>query len=119
MIQTLKEHPGYHDMGMIVSHLGVVRRTSLNGERVEGIEVTFDETTVDEIVSEIKELPGVIQIIVETCEGRKRVGDEIMAVVVGGDTREHVFPALVAAVNRIKAEATRKEEIFCVPGSKL
>ena len=29
-----------------------------------------------------------------------------MAVVVGGDTREHVFPALLAAVDRVKAEAT-------------
>ena len=50
--------------------------------------------------------------MVETFGGRLSVGDEIMAVVVGGDTREHVFPALMDAVNRIKAEGTKKKELF-------
>jgi molybdopterin synthase catalytic subunit len=40
------------------------------------------------------------------------VGEEIMAVVVGGDTRDHVFPALMSAVNRLKAEATTKKELY-------
>ena len=43
--------------------------------------------------------------------GKLKVGDEVMAVAVGGDTREHVFPALVKAVDRIKVEATKKREI--------
>jgi len=31
---------------------------------------------------------------------------------VGGDTREHVFPALIETVNRIKVQGGRKKEIF-------
>ena len=35
-----------------------------------------------------------------------------ISVVVGGDTRDHVFPALVETVNRIKTEAAKKKELF-------
>jgi molybdopterin synthase catalytic subunit len=50
--------------------------------------------------------------LINTSEGHLDVGDDIMAVVVGGDTREHVFPVLMDTVNRIKAEATEKKEIL-------
>jgi len=111
MIQTLKEHPDYPKMGMIASHLGVVRETSLNGDKVSGIEVIFDENSLNEIILKIKEMPGIVDVLVETSGGRLEVGDEIMAVAVGGDTREHVFPALIEAVDMIKREGTSKKEI--------
>jgi len=110
MIQTLKEHPDYPKMGMIASHLGVVRETSLNGDRVSGIEVLFDEDGLNVIVLKIRQLPGIIDVLVETSGGRLAVGDEIMTVVVGGDTREHVFPALIEAVDMIKREGASKRE---------
>ena len=47
---------------------------------------------------------------VQTKEGRLKVGDEILAVVVAGDIRENVFPALIKTVNRIKADASKKKE---------
>ncbi len=111
MIQTLKEHPDYPKMGMIASHLGVVRETSLNGDKVSGIEVVFDEDVLDAIVLKIRQLPGIVDVLVETSGGRLEVGDEIMTVVVGGDTREHVFPALIEAVDMIKREGASKKEI--------
>jgi molybdopterin synthase catalytic subunit len=112
MIETMKKDPRYRGMGMIASHLGVVRETSLNGTRVSGIQVTFHQDAIQIIINDIKGMEGIIQVKVETYGGRLNVGDEIMAVVVGGDTREHVFPALMAAVNRIKAEGTSKTEIY-------
>ena len=111
MIQTLKEHPDYPKMGMIASHLGVVRETSLNGDRVKGIEVIFDKNAIGRIVLTIKQMPGIIDVLVETFGGRLEIGDEIMAVAVGGDTREHVFPALIEAVDMIKREGASKSEI--------
>lgn len=110
IIQTLKEHPDYPKMGMIASHLGVVRETSLNGDKVKGIEVVFDKDAIKRIVLKIKQMPGIIDVLVETSGGRLEVGDEIMAVAVGGDTREHVFPALIEAVDMIKREGARKKE---------
>lgn len=112
MIDTLKRHPDYPKMGMIVTHLGVVRGTSLNGEKVTGIEVTFDQDIIGRIVREIKMIPGIVEVLVEIAGGTLEIGDDIMAVVVGGDTREHVFPALMDAVNRIKTEAAKKKEFF-------
>lgn len=111
MIQTLKNHPDYPKMGMIASHLGVVRETSLNGDKVSGIEVIFDEDALNRIVFRIKQLPGIVDVLVETSGGRLEVGDDIMAVAVGGDTREHVFPALIEAVDMIKKEGASKSEI--------
>jgi len=43
MIDSLKKHPDFPKMGMIASHLGVVRGTSLNGRGVTGIEITYDQ----------------------------------------------------------------------------
>ena len=112
MIDTLKAHPGFPKMGMIASHLGVVRETSLDGRKVIGIEVQVDRNVIANIIAEIKKMSGIVEVLVETSEGNLKVGDEIMAVAVGGDTREHVFPALMAAVDRIKTEATKKTEGF-------
>jgi len=112
MIQTIKKHPDYPKMGMIASHLGVVRETSLDGRKVTGIDIGSDRKVIDNIVSETKEIPGIIEVLVDVSEGTLKVGDEIMAVAIGGDTREHVFPALASVVDRIKKEAGRKKEIF-------
>jgi len=111
-IDTLKRHPDFTKMGMIASHLGVVRGTSLNGQEVTGVEVYYDQEKILNIINETKKMPGIVEVLIETFEGRLNVGDEIMAVLVGGDTREHVFPALVETVDRIKTEAARKKEIF-------
>ncbi len=112
MIESLKARPDFHEMGMIASHLGVVRGTSLNGKKVVSIEVQYDLNELSKIASDIKKMPGIIEVLIETRDGRLNVGDDIMAVVVGGDTREHVFPALVDTVNRIKAEGAKKKENF-------
>ncbi len=115
MIQTMKAHPLYPDMGMIASHLGVVRATSLSGERVNAIEIEFDTEEIDRTADEIKKMPGIMEVLIETADaGRLVVGDDIMAVVVGGDTREHVFPALIEAVDRIKKHGAKKKEFFSI-----
>jgi molybdopterin synthase catalytic subunit len=110
MIESLKAHPEYEKMGMIASHLGVVRGTSRDGQAVSGIEVAYDHDAVKRIVTDAKEFPGIVEVLVDTNEGNLRVGDEILAVAVGGDIRENVFPALVETVNRIKKEAVKKKE---------
>ncbi len=112
MIDTLKTRSDSHEMGMIASHLGIVRGTALNGKKVTSVEVRFDPEKISKIVRESKELPGIIDVLIETCDGRLSVGDDIVAVVVGGDTREHVFPALMDTVNRIKVEGVEKKENF-------
>ena len=110
MIATLKSHPDSRKIGMIASHLGVVRGTSRDGRPVETVEVVYDRERLRKILEEIRALPGIVDALVEIQEGRLQVGDELLAVAVAGDIREHVFDALIQAVNRIKAEASRKKE---------
>lgn len=112
MIENIKRHHDYSKMGMIASHLGVVRETALNGKRIRNINVSFDKRLILKIASETKALPGIIEVLVDIAEGTLNIGEEIMAVVVGGDTREHVFPALISVVDRIKTEAGKKTEFF-------
>ena len=113
MIERVKKNTESSKVGMITSHLGVVRRTSRDGREVTNIEVAYHQEALKAIVRDIKKMPGIAEVLVETREGRLNVGEEILAVVVAGDIRENVFPALVNAVNRIKKEASRKKE-YCV-----
>lgn len=112
MMDKIKQLPEYPQAGMIASHLGIVRGHSLNGKAVSGMEVSFDHNIIETIIHDTRKLSGIIEVLVDICEGPLKVGDEVMAVVVAGDTREHVFPALEKAVDRIKSEATKKKEFF-------
>jgi molybdopterin synthase catalytic subunit len=110
MINQLKDHPDSSKIGMIATHLGVVRGTTRNGKHVTGIEVKYYYDVMSDIIRDIKKMRGIVEVVVNTREGDLRVGDEILAVAVAGDIRENVFKALIEAVNRIKAEASRKQE---------
>jgi len=112
MIQKAKAHPEAGKMGMIASHLGIVRATSRDGSRVESIQVSYDHGVLSSILQDIKMMPGIIEVLVDTKEGTLPIGDEILAVVIAGDIRENVFKALITVVNRIKAEASKKKEKF-------
>lgn len=111
MIQKAKAHPEARKVGMIATHLGIVRATSRDGTPVERIQVSYDHSLLASIIQDIKMMPGIIEVFVDTREGTLNIGDEILAVVIAGDIRENVFNALITAVNRIKAEASRKKEM--------
>lgn len=113
IIKELKNHPKSSKMGMIATHLGLVRETSLSeSDPVKSIRVVFDQDAIAAIVEDARKEPGIVEVVVETRGGELKVGDEIMAVAVGGDIRDNVFPVLINTVNRIKKEGSRKEELF-------
>ena len=110
MVNKLKGHPDSNKVGVIATHLGVVSDPSGEREGTTGVEVTFDYDIMANIINDIKNMPGIIEIIVNTTEGELHVGDEIIAVAAAGDTRGNVFSALIKVVERIKTEATVKKE---------
>ena len=112
VIERIKAHRDISKMGMIATHLGLVRSTSLNGSAVRAMEIEFDPAAVARIIEDTKKMPGIVEVVIEYNSGTLAVGEEVMAVGVGGDTREHVFPALIGAVDRLKRQATSKREIF-------
>jgi molybdopterin synthase catalytic subunit len=112
MIERIKAHPAYKNVGMIASHYGIVRSFSRDGRRVTGMDVHFNDGKIREIIDDTRSRPGIVEVLIDTKRGRLTVGEEFMAVVIAGDTRDNVFPALFDAVNRLKAEAvTEKEHI--------
>jgi len=110
MIEIIKANPNFHKAGMIASHLGVVRSFSRDGKAVSGVDVFFDNGKIQEIIRDVRSRPGIVDILIETNSGHLGVGDDIVTVMVAGDIRENVFPALMDAVNRLKSDASTKKE---------
>jgi len=95
---------------MIASHLGIVRSFSRDGKAVSGLTVEFDNRKIGEIIRDIKSKPGIVETLIETNTGYLKVGDEIVTIMVAGDTRDNVFPAIIDAINRLKSEAATEKE---------
>jgi molybdopterin synthase catalytic subunit len=110
LIDTIKSHPDYHKVGMILCHNGVVRGTSRGGTPVSSVTVSAERKAIGRIVAEQKKRPGIVEILVEVNEGDLAVGDDLLFIVVAGDIREHVIPVLSDTLNLIKAQGTRKTE---------
>ncbi|MCD6487114.1 MAG: molybdenum cofactor biosynthesis protein MoaE [Syntrophobacterales bacterium] len=111
MIKSAKSHPDYKKAGMILCHNGVVRNTSRDGRPVSELFVKADWKRLEEILSETKKRKGIVEALAQVREGRLSPGDDIMLVVIAGDFRENVFPALRDTVEAIKSEVTKKTEV--------
>ncbi|MFW5879065.1 MAG: molybdenum cofactor biosynthesis protein MoaE [Myxococcota bacterium] len=113
IIETIKQRPDAHRIGMILAHTGIVRGTTKEGRPVRELTVSVDHDKLAEIIERERRAPGIVDIQVEVVEGRTlRVGEEIMRLVVAGDVRENVIGALERALNEIKSAATSKSQIF-------
>ncbi|HET6488682.1 MAG TPA: molybdenum cofactor biosynthesis protein MoaE [Syntrophales bacterium] len=110
LVEQIKKHPDFPKAGMILCHNGVVRATSRDGAAVSEVTVTVDRKRLAAVVEEIKAMPGIVEALAHVNEGTLKVGEDVMYVVVAGDFRENVFNAMIAAVNRIKADVTSKTE---------
>jgi molybdopterin synthase catalytic subunit len=111
LIEKIKVHPKYHDVGMILCHNGVVRGSSRDGRPVTELTVHINRDRLEEILSDIRKRPGIVEVLAEVQEGTLKVGDDVMYVVIAGDFRENVFSAIQDAVNQIKSDVTLKTEI--------
>ena len=110
LIGKIKERSDFHKVGMILCHNGVVRGTSRDGAPVSSVRVRADREAIDAVVAEQKTRPGIVEILVEVNEGLLEVGDDLLAIVVAGDIREHVIPVLTDTLNAVKARGTHKQE---------
>jgi len=99
-------------IGMIASHIGIVKGYSQDGKKVKALEISFDKEKIDEIIKRTKERESILDVKVRLNEGRLNVGDWVMIVMIAGEVRDKVFPALFEMVDMIKKEATKKREIY-------
>jgi molybdopterin synthase catalytic subunit len=113
LLKTIKNHPRFHDAGMLLSHNGVVRGTSRDGRAVSGLRVIVDHERLEAVLAAGRRLPGIVDIQIEIAENRHlTVGDDVMLLVVAGDFRENVIAALEQTLNAVKTTVTHKTEFY-------
>ena len=112
LLNQMKQHPDFHQAGMVLCHNGVVRGTSRDGRKVNGLSVSVDKEKLAAIIEKNKKREGVLDILVHINEGAMKVGDDVMYLIVAGDIRDNVIPALESTLNEIKSTVTSKTEFF-------
>jgi len=117
IIFSLKNHPKIKDAGSILTFTGIVRNTSKNGKLISSLEIdAYEELanrSINKICKEIKEIPGIVDIIIVHFKGVFDIKDELVHVVVASSHREEGFKALRLAVEKYKKEiAVWKKEVF-------
>jgi len=113
VMATIKAHPDYDKAGMVLYHNGIVRSTSRDGRAVSGLRVKVDHQRLQQVVSEFRQRPGIVDIQVKiAAEQDLVVGDDVMILAVAGDIRENIIATLTDALNAIKSTVTDKTEFF-------
>lgn len=113
-IADLKKEPGFNDnVGMILVHNGIVRGWSRKDRaEVTAIEVNPDRDKIEEIRQDIEAKEGIFRAVAHAYSGPMKPGDDVLYLIVAGDIRENVKAALAEFLDRVKAEAVTKKEIF-------
>lgn len=119
-LKEAKQHESAPQIGMYLTHNGVVRETAKARVRqgaedtkpVQEMLFSYDGRLVEQVIADTKKMPGIYYIRVWLNEGVLQVGDDIMYVLIGGDIRPHVVGALEYLVGRIKQECVTETERF-------
>lgn len=114
-----KSGPEASKIGMILTHNGIVRRTTRasvrDGENenkaVIGMNFSYDHALVNQAVLETRAKDGIYFVKVWLNEGLLQVGDDLMYIMVGGDIRTRTMDALNFLLDRIKAECVTEIEL--------
>lgn len=113
-IADMKKEPGFADnVGMLLVHNGIIRGWSRKDRsEVTAVEVTPDLDKIEEIRKDIEGYEGIFRAVAHAYSGLMKPGDDVLFLIVSGDIRENVKAALSDFLDRVKAEAVSKREVF-------
>lgn len=119
-LKEAKQHESAKDVGMYLTHNGVVRKTAKAKVRagaedtrpVAGMKFSYDREKVNAVIEETYKMKGIFYIKTWLAEGTLQVGDDIMYVMIGGDIRPNIIDALQYLVGRIKNECVEEIELY-------
>ena len=114
---SLKNHPEIKEVGSILTFTGIVRNTSKDGKLITSLEIdAYEELanqSINKICKEIREIPGIVDVIIIHFKGVFEIKDELVHVIIASSHREEGFKALRLAVERYKKEiAVWKKEVL-------
>ena len=108
LIDDVRAGSEVYKAGAIACFVGIVRGVARDEGNVRKLEFEGHEKaairSLSKIVSDILNRPGVIDVRIHHNIGELKVGDDIVYIVVAGEHREDVFPALRDAIERLKRE---------------
>ncbi|OQY24006.1 MAG: molybdenum cofactor biosynthesis protein [Desulfobacteraceae bacterium 4572_35.2] len=112
-IAELKKDPDFaNNVGMVLVHNGIVRGWSrADGAAICQMEVVSDLDKIEQIRQDIENMDGIFKVVIEARSGLMIPGDDVLFLVVAGDIRENVKPALALLLDRVKAEGVSKKEV--------
>ncbi len=118
-LEEAKQEPNAAKVGMYLTHNGVVRQTARAAVR-EGADVppvvnlifSYDEAAVEQARKETLAMEGIYHVRIWLNQGRLSVGDDMMQVLIGGDTRPHTMAAMDSLLTCLKTACVREEEMF-------
>lgn len=119
-LREAKADPKFAQVGMYLTHNGVVRGTAraearhgdTSADPVVSMEFSYDQAKVDAAIADALAMDGIHYVRVWLNEGVLNVGDDIMYVLIGGDIRPRVIAGLEALVGAIKSECVSEVERF-------
>jgi molybdopterin synthase catalytic subunit len=123
VIDNIKKDSNYYKAGAIGLFIGVVRGETIEGEKVEKLELEAYEEKANQVLtkicSDLTEKHGIVNVQIHHLLGKFDVGDDLVYVAVAGSHRTNVFPVLREAVERYKSEAPvfKKEQIVDEKGA--
>ena len=108
LIQSMKENADFYKAGAIATFVGVVRGQTLDGERVEKLEIEAYEEQANGVLADIcedlKKRDGIVDVQIHHLIGEFNVGEDLVYVIVAGGHRQNTFRVLQEAVERYKNE---------------
>ncbi len=123
LINNTKKSINYEKVGAMVLFVGVTRGETLEGEKVQKIELEAYEEKANEVLvkicDDLSKKSGIVDVQIHHLLGEFDVGEEMVYVLVAGSHRKELFPVLREAVERYKNEAPvfKKERIVDAKGS--
>jgi len=120
LLDQVKSHERFKDVGGIGIFIGVTRSSSAEGEPVSHLELEAYESKAEEamesIADDIAARNGIVDVLIHHVLGKLEQGELIMAVLVAGRSRKDVFPALIEAVERTKSTVPIWKKEFLISG---
>lgn len=117
-LDEAKKAPDADKCGMYLMHNGVVRGTAkaqvregIDSEPVTGMIFSYEKAMVDRVVSKTLEMTGIYYVRAELCSGKLEVGDDIMYVLIGADTRPHALDAFNFLMDEVKGNCVKELEV--------
>ena len=119
-LREAKQDPDAGKVGMYLTHNGVVRETARALVRegaadtapVKGMRFSYNAEKLEAAAAKARTYAGVYYVRVWLNQGELKVGDDIMFVLVGGDTRPHTIDALQKLVAEIKTNCVEEAEQY-------